>query len=164
MGIAARRITVSTCGLVPGIKKLKDLRLQINLSLSLHAPSDELRRRLIPLARRYSLEEVLSACEEYAQASGRMITVEYVLIDGINNSTKDAAQLAKIAQRLKAKINLIPYSPVSVLSYKRPTPEAVEAFKEWLEEKGVKVTVRRSKGLDIQAACGQLAGRLLSSR
>lgn len=164
MGIAARRITVSTCGLVPGIKKLKELGLQINLSLSLHAPNDELRRQLVPLARKYSLEEVLLACEEYAEASGRIITLEYVLIDGVNNSSKNAVELAKIARRLKAKINLIAYSPVPGLTYKRPAPEAVETFKKWLEEKGAKVTVRRSKGLDIQAACGQLAGRLLSSK
>lgn len=163
LGIAARRITVSTCGLVPGIKKLKELGLQINLSLSLHAPNDELRRRLIPLAKKYSLEEVLSACQEYAEATGRMITLEYVLIDGVNNSSKEASQLAKIARQLKAKINLIPYSPVRGLPYKRPAQEAIEAFRAWLEEKGAKVTVRRSKGLDIQAACGQLAGRLLAT-
>ncbi len=164
MGIAARRITVSTCGLVPGIKKLKELRLQINLSLSLHGPNNELRRRLVPLGRRYSLEEVLSACEEYAESSGRMITLEYVLLDGINNSSKEAAQLAKIAHRLKAKINLIPYSPVPGLPYQRPAREAVEAFRDWLKERGAKVTVRQSKGLDIRAACGQLAGHFLSPK
>ena len=164
MGIAARRITVSTSGLVPGIKKLKELGRQINLSLSLHAPNDELRRRLVPLARKYSLEEVLSACEEYAQASGRMITLEYVLLAGVNDSSREASELAKIVRRLQAKINLIPYSPVPGLPYKRPEPEAVASFRQWLEEKGVKVTVRHSKGLDIQAACGQLAGRLLPQK
>ncbi|MCX7975263.1 MAG: 23S rRNA (adenine(2503)-C(2))-methyltransferase RlmN [Candidatus Aminicenantes bacterium] len=164
LGIAARRITVSTCGVVPGIKKLKDLGLQVNLSLSLHAPNDELRRRLVPLAKKYSLEEVLSACEEYAEASGRIITLEYVLINGVNNSLKEATQLAKIAHRLRAKINLIPYSPVPGQPFQRPDRQDVEAFKKWLKDMGAKVTVRLSKGLDIQAACGQLAGRFLSTK
>ncbi len=160
MGIAARRITVSTCGLVPQIKKLKDMGWQINLSLSLHAASDELRRHLMPVAKKYPLEEVISACEEYVQATGRMMTLEYVLLARVNDAPRDAALLAKIARRLRAKINLIAYSPVAGLPYKTPSPEAVANFRRWLEEKGAKVTVRRSKGLDIQAACGQLAGRL----
>ncbi len=160
MGIAARRITVSTCGLVPQIKKLKDMGWQINLSLSLHAASDELRRQLMPVAKKYPLEEVISACEEYGQATVRMTTLEYVLLARVNDAPRDAALLAKIARRLRAKINLIAYSPVAGLPYKTPSPEAVANFRRWLEEKGAKVTVRRSKGLDIQAACGQLAGRL----
>ncbi len=162
--IAARRITISTCGLVPGIKKLQSLGLQINLSLSLHAASDELRQRLVPIARKYPLEEVLRTCEEYVRATGRLMTLEYVLLAGVNDSSADAASLVKIARRLRAKINLIPYSPVAGLPYKTPYPEEVAAFRQWLEEKGVKVTVRRSKGLDIQAACGQLAGRFRQKR
>jgi len=162
--VAARRITISTCGLVPGIKKLPSLGLQINLSLSLHAAHDELRPRLLPIARKYPLEEVLKACEEYVRATGRLMTLEYVLLAGVNDSSADAASLAKIARRLRAKINLIPYSPVAGLPYKTPHPEEVAAFRQWLEEKGVKVTVRRSKGLDIQAACGQLAGRIRQKR
>lgn len=160
MGIAARRITVSTCGLVPGIKKLAELGLQVNLSLSLHAANDELRRKLLPIARKYPLEEVLAACEAYVERSGRLMTLEYVLLAGVNDSSSDAAGLARIARRLRAKINLIPFSPFPGLPFRPPSEESIQNFKRWLEEKAVRVTVRQSKGLDIQAACGQLAGRL----
>ncbi len=160
MGIAARRITVSTCGLVPGIKKLAELGLQVNLSLSLHAANDDLRRKLLPIARKYPLEEVLAACEAYVERSGRLMTLEYVLLAGVNDSSSDAAGLARIARRLRAKINLIPFSPFPGLRFRPPSEESIQNFKRWLEEKAVRVTVRQSKGLDIQAACGQLAGRL----
>lgn len=159
LGIAARRITVSTCGIVPGIKKLAELGLQVNLSLSLHATNDELRRRLVPIARKYPLEEVLAACEEYVKETGRVMTLEYVLLAGVNDSAAEADALASIARRLQAKINLIPYSPVSGLAFRPPSAERVKIFKRWLEELAARVTVRHSKGLDIQAACGQLAGR-----
>jgi len=159
MGIAARKITVSTCGIVPGIIALKELGLQINLSLSLHAVRNELRSKLIPINKKYPLKEVLDACGEYNDAIGRMITFEYILIEGVNDSKRDAEEVAIIARRLHAKVNLIPYSPVTALNFVSPKKEKIIQFKNILREKQVHVTLRRSKGSDIQAACGQLAGR-----
>ncbi len=160
LGIAARRITVSTAGVIPGIERLAALDLQINLSLSLHAARDGLRSRLMPINRKYPLEAVLRACEGYLRAGGRMMTLEYVLLGGINDLDADARELAAVARRLRAKVNLIPFSEFEGLSC-RPTREArQEAFLRTLEELRVKVTLRLSKGAGIQAACGQLAGRL----
>ncbi|MBN2245599.1 MAG: 23S rRNA (adenine(2503)-C(2))-methyltransferase RlmN [Candidatus Aminicenantes bacterium] len=158
MKIAARRITVSTCGIIPGIIALKDLGMQINLSISLHAVRNELRSRLIPVNKKYPIEKLLKVCEEYIDAVGRMITLEYILLEGVNDSKMDAEELAKIARRLHAKINLIPYSPVQGLHFISPKKERIQNFKKILNEKQAKVTLRQSKGSDIQAACGQLAG------
>jgi 23S rRNA (adenine2503-C2)-methyltransferase len=159
MAIAARRITVSTSGVVPGIEKFKKLDLQVRLSLSLHAPNDELRRTLMPIGRKYPLERVLRACLDYIRETGRTMTIEYVLLAGLNDSPGDADALARIAMRLKAKVNLLPYSPVQGLSFKTPSASAVESFSQRLAARNVKATIRRSKGRDILAACGQLAGR-----
>ncbi len=158
MKIAARRITVSTCGIIPGIIALKNLRLQINLSLSLHAVRNELRSKLIPINKKYPIEKLLKVCEEYIDAVGRMITLEYILLEGVNDNKRDAEELAKIARRLHAKINLIPYSPVKGLNFISPKKESIQRFKEILSDKQAQVTLRHSKGSDIQAACGQLAG------
>ena len=160
LGIAARRMTVSTAGYVPTFKKLEALDLQINLSLSLHAVTDRLRSKLMPINRRFSLEEVVRAAEEYIRSGGRMITLEYVVIGGLNDSLDDADGLAGIARRLRAKINLIAYSPVAGLAFKTPDRAELGRFKRRLEERKVNVTQRSSKGSDIAAACGQLAGRL----
>jgi len=159
LGIAARRMTVSTCGLVPRILRFKTLGLQVNLSLSLHAPNDALRNKLMPVNRKYPLEELIRACEDYIQGGGRKMTLEYVLIQDVNDSPQDAEGLAGIAKRLKAKVNLILYSPVAGLNFKTPDDRTIEFFMRSLERKKVSVTLRRSKGADILAACGQLAGR-----
>ena len=159
MGIAARRMTISTCGLVPGIERLAGIDLQVNLSLSLHATNDALRDRLVPVNKVYPLEKVVSACEKYRAEGGRMITLEYVLIKGVNDGLDDADGLGGIARRLQAKVNLIALSPVPQLPFKTPTDGAVRNFARWLEERKVHVTIRKSKGADIDAACGQLAGR-----
>jgi 23S rRNA (adenine2503-C2)-methyltransferase len=160
LGIAARRMTVSTAGYVPAFKRLEALDLQINLSLSLHAATDRLRDRLMPINCRYPLEEVVRAAEEYVRSGGRMITLEYIVIRGLNDSLDDADGLAGIARRLRAKVNLIAYSPVEGLAFETPTEADVARFKRWLEERKVNTTLRLSKGSDIAAACGQLAGRL----
>jgi 23S rRNA (adenine2503-C2)-methyltransferase len=159
MGIAARRITISTCGIVPGIERLAKLDLQVNLSLSLHAVTDRLRDKLMPVNRKYPLEKLVQACEAYLKAGGRMMTLEYILIRGVNDSLHDAEGLAAIARKLRAKINLIAYSPVPGLEFERPDETAVKSFIGWLEERRARVTERQSKGTDIAAACGQLAGR-----
>jgi 23S rRNA (adenine2503-C2)-methyltransferase len=159
LGIAARRITVSTSGFIPGLERFKELGLQVHLSLSLHAANDGLRSRLMPISRKYPLEKVLRACEDYIQATGRKMTIEYVLIAGVNDSVQDADGLTAIAKGLKAKVNLIPYSPCPGLDYKTPADGILASFQRKLGAGGVNVTLRRSKGQDILAACGQLAGR-----
>lgn len=159
LDIGARRITISTCGIVPGIEKFKDLGLQVNLSLSLHAANNKLRDKLLPVNRRYPIEKVIRACRDYIAKSGRIITLEYVLIDGVNDSLKDADELSIIAKRLNAKINLIPCSGNPKLKQEPPQKRDIKIFSERLVKNGAKVTLRESKGEDIRAACGQLAGR-----
>ncbi len=157
-GIAARRMTVSTAGLIPGLLRFKELDLQVNLSISLHASDDETRTALMPVNRKYPLEKLIAAAKDYIEGGGRKITLEYILFRGINDGARDAEGLARIAARLRAKINLIPYSPVPGLPFQTPSETEVLAFLKRLEEVGVPVTLRHSKGRDIQAACGQLAG------
>jgi 23S rRNA (adenine2503-C2)-methyltransferase len=159
--IAARRITVSTAGVVPLLKRLEALDLQINLSISLHAVTDRLRDRLMPINRRYPLEELVAAAESYVRAGGRMITLEYIVIRGLNDSLDDADGLAGIARRLRAKVNLIAYSRVEGPNFDAPSEADLARFERWLEERKVNTLVRLSKGADIAAACGQLAGRFL---
>ncbi len=159
LGMAARRMTVSTCGIIPGIRKFQSLGLQVNLSVSLHAATDEKRTSLVPVNKKYPLETLIRACQEYVEEGGRKITLEYVLIRGANDSLADAEGLARISRRLRAKVNLIPYSPVRGLPYEVPAEEKIRLFVRRLEERKVSVTLRLSKGRDIQAACGQLAGR-----
>jgi 23S rRNA (adenine2503-C2)-methyltransferase len=158
-GFAARRMTVSTSGFVPGIARFKKLDLQVNLSVSLHAADDETRNRLMPINRRFPLAEVMAACEDYLGGGGRKLTFEYVLIKGVNDRPVDAERLARIARDLRAKVNLIPYSPVPGLPFERPGNEDLSAFVRRLEVRGQEATLRDSKGSDIQAACGQLALR-----
>jgi len=159
LGVAARRLTISTAGFVDAFERLAALDLQINLSLSLHAVTDRLRDRLMPINRRFPLETVIDAAEKYVRSGGRMITLEYIVIAGINDSLDDADGLAAIARRLRAKVNLIAYSPVEGLPFKTPADAELARFMRWLEERKVGTTLRLSKGADIAAACGQLAGR-----
>ncbi|MBU1007319.1 MAG: 23S rRNA (adenine(2503)-C(2))-methyltransferase RlmN [Candidatus Omnitrophica bacterium] len=159
LGIGARRITVSTCGVIPGIEKLKRLGIQVNLSISLHAADNKLRNALVPINKIYPLEKLIAACKDYMGEAGRMITLEYILIKGKNDSSKDAAELSRIALDLKAKVNLIPYSPVPGKKFKEPSRKDMQEFKEALVKHRVNAIVRESKGKDIQAACGQLAMR-----
>lgn len=159
LGIATRRITVSTGGVIPGIEHLKNLGLQVNLSVSLHAVNDSLRNKLMPINKKYPLQKLIRACQDYVESTGRMITLEYVLIRDVNDSLNDAKKLAMIAKRLRAKVNLIPYSQVCGLGFKTPQKKAIDNFQKELERNKVRATLRRSKGEDIKAACGQLAGR-----
>ncbi len=159
LGIAARRMTVSTAGPLPGLTLFGKLDLQVNLSLSLHAVTDRLRSTLMPINRKYPLESLIEACEAYVRSGGRMITLEYIVIAGLNDSLNDADGLAGIARRLRAKVNLIAYSPVAGLDFKTPGEGEMRRFRRLLEERRLQATVRSSKGRDIAAACGQLAGR-----
>jgi 23S rRNA (adenine2503-C2)-methyltransferase len=160
LGIAARRITVSTAGVVPGIERLKGLGLQVNLSLSLHAVTDALRSQLMPINRKYPLAGLLEACEDYVKTTGRMMTIEYILLRGVNDSAPQARRLGAMARRLRAKVNLIPCSEIPGLDYEPSLKESRELFLRTLEAMRIRATLRRSKGADIRAACGQLAGRI----
>jgi len=161
VGIGARRITISTSGLVPGIRKLADEPEQFRLAISLHGATDEVRDRLMPVNRKYPLAELVAALEYYQQRKGRMLTFEYILIAGVNDSLDQVPPLAALARRLHAKVNLIPYNPVQGLPWQRPEPAHCERFLLALKRAGIPATLRREKGTDIDAACGQLRLRTL---
>jgi 23S rRNA (adenine2503-C2)-methyltransferase len=155
-GIGARKITISTSGLVPQIRKLADEPLQFRLAISLHGATDETRNKIMPVNRKYPLRELTAACEYYQEQRGRMITFEYILIAGVNDGLDQVKPLAALASRLKAKVNLIPYNKVEGLPWERPNEETQESFLRGLEKQKVVATLRREKGHDIDAACGQL--------
>jgi 23S rRNA (adenine2503-C2)-methyltransferase len=155
-GIGARKITISTSGLAPQIRMLADEPLQFRLAISLHGATDETREKIMPINRRYPLRELTAACEYYQQKKGRMITFEYILIAGVNDGLEEIKPLANLARKLNAKVNLIPYNKVEGLPWERPSEEAQEEFLKALERQHVTATLRREKGHDIDAACGQL--------
>lgn len=156
VGIGARKITISTSGLAPQIRRLAEEPLQFRLAISLHGATDETRDRIMPINRKYPLKELTSACEYYLQKNGRLTTFEYILIAGINDGLDQVRPLASLAKRLNAKVNLIPYNRVEGLPWERPPETVQEAFYTALNKAGVAVTLRREKGHDIDAACGQL--------
>jgi 23S rRNA (adenine2503-C2)-methyltransferase len=155
-GIGARKITVSTSGLAPQIRRLADEPEQFRLAVSLHAATDEVRNRIMPVNRKFPLKELVAALEYYHSRKGRMMTFEYILIEGVNDSPRDARSLAALARKLQAKVNLIPYNTVEGLDWRRPGDDVCEAFLAALERQKVTATLRREKGHDIDAACGQL--------
>lgn len=155
-GIGARKITISTSGLVPQIRKLAQDPMQFRLAISLHGATDDVRNKIMPVNRKYPLKELTAACEEYQHHKGRMITLEYILIAGVNDSSDQAKPLAALAKKLFAKVNLIPYNKVEGLPWERPSEKTCEDFLAALEKLKVIATLRREKGHDIDAACGQL--------
>jgi 23S rRNA (adenine2503-C2)-methyltransferase len=155
-GIGARKITISTSGLAPQIRKLADEPLQFRLAISLHGATDATRGKIMPVNRKYPLSELTAACEYYQEQRGRMITFEYILISGVNDALEEVEPLATLARRLNAKVNLIPYNAVEGLPWQRPDEQVQERFLNALESHGVTATLRREKGHDIDAACGQL--------
>jgi len=156
--IGMRRITVSTCGIVPNIYKLTELNRQLILALSLHAPDHELRKKLMPIENKYPLPDVIEALKYFVKKTGRRITIEYILIKGINDHPEHAHKVNNLLTDLKYNINLIPFNPVEGCDFKRPSSERIKKFKEILEKASKKVTVRLERGTDISAACGQLNG------
>ena len=157
LGIGARHITLSTSGLVPKILELANYPAQIRLAISLHGGDDDTRSKIMPINERYPMAELLGACEKFIEQRKKMITLEYILIKGINDDLKQAELLAEHAQRLNAKVNLIPYNRVDGLDWERPDKEQINAFYKTVErEKAPRVTLRMEKGHDIDAACGQL--------
>ncbi|SEK36957.1 23S rRNA (adenine(2503)-C(2))-methyltransferase RlmN [Nitrosovibrio tenuis] len=160
-GLSRRRVTVSTSGLVPAMDRLRE-RCPVALAVSLHAPNDALRDQLVPINRKYPIKELLAACNRYLQAAPRdFITFEYVMLDGVNDSMAHAHELVKLAADVPCKFNLIPFNAFPDSGYKRSSPDAVCRFRDVLMRAGLVTTVRKTRGDDIDAACGQLAGKVL---
>lgn len=156
LNLGARHITVSTCGLVPQMLQFAEIDMQVNLSVSLHAPNDTLRKSIMPIANRYSLDELLKACREYEQKTNRRITFEYSLFDGVNDTPECARELCHVLHGIHCHINLIAANEFDGSPFHRSHPAAVRGFQELLEKNGMTVTLRREMGTDIMAACGQL--------
>ncbi len=158
--IGARRITVSTSGIVPQIYKLAENDMQSTLALSLHAPNHEIRKRIMPIENKYDMAQLKKALKSYVDKTGRRITIEYLLIKDLNDTVECAKELAGYLHDIKCNINLIPYNPVAKNDYQRPSNNSIQKFKYLLEHSGKKVTVRLERGADIDAACGQLRGKV----
>ena len=157
--MSMRNITLSTCGIVPGIYRLAEEKMPITLALSLHAPTQEKREKLMPIARRYHLDEVMRACDDYREATGRRETFEYALVAGVNDTDEDVRELAQLLKGRSAHVNLIPVNPVRTSKARRPERGHVLEFQKKLEKSGINGTIRREMGADIDGACGQLRRR-----
>jgi 23S rRNA (adenine2503-C2)-methyltransferase len=155
-GLGARRITVSTVGIIPGIEELAARPEQFRLAVSLHAPNEELREQLIPIEKKYPLPDLIASLDRFEEAGGRRITFEYVMIDGVNDELEHAQQLADLIGRFQSHVNLIPYNPIPGPEWRPSKPERLRGFAEVLEARGVPATIRSPRGRDIAAACGQL--------
>lgn len=160
-GLSKRRVTLSTSGVVPMIDKLGD-ELDVSLAISLHAPNDELRNTLVPINRKYNIATLLDACQRYLDkcSDARMITIEYTMMSGVNDQKEHADQLAELLRTIPCKINLIPFNPFPGSGYEKPSRNQVMRFQRWLYEHGYHAPVRQTRGDDIDAACGQLVGRV----
>ena len=163
IGLSYRGVTLSTSGIVPGIERLAEEGIPISLSISLHAPTEELRSQIMPVNRMYPLADVLRAARMYAQRTKRRVTYEYILIRDLNDGVREAEQLAKLLRGQLASVNLIPINPVAERNLFRPDKAAIRRFQKILEERHITATLRREMGTDIQAACGQLRNRLMEA-
>ncbi len=161
LNIGYRHITLSTCGLVPGIRKLALEKIPLTLAVSLHAPNDELRNQLVPVNRKYPLRELISACRDYARDTGRRVTFEYALIADVNDTREHALELCRLLSGMLCHVNLIPANPVAGKGIEPPPKQQIELFKNILEKNMIAATVRRAFGADINAACGQLRQRTI---
>lgn len=164
LNIGQRHITLSTCGIVPKIKELADLNMQITLAISLHAPNDEVRKQTMPIAKAYSIKELLDACNYYISKTNRRITFEYALVKGFNDSKENAEELSRTLKGILCHVNLIPINEIEESSLKKSNTEDVDKFKEILIKNGIETTIRREMGLDINAACGQLRRSYLEKK
>ena len=164
LNISQRNITISTCGIVPKIRELAEKHLQITLAISLHSPNDEMRRGLMPIAMKYSIDELLDACHYYFKETNRRMTFEYSLVAGVNDQPAHALELASRLKGFPCHVNLIPVNPIKERDFKQSMPQSVMEFKKILEKNRVNVTIRREMGADINAACGQLRRKKLQSR
>ena len=161
LGIGYRHISISTCGLIPQIRLLQKEDLPINLSISLHAPNDKLRSQIMPIAKRYPIDDLLKALRDYTDQTRRRLTFEYNLIDGVNDREKDALELAQKIKGMLAMVNLIPLNPIEGNNLRRSSKEKINKFAQILNDQGIETTIRREMGTDIDAACGQLRGKFL---
>ena len=161
LNISQRNVTVSTCGLVPRMRELAEKKFQITLALSLHATTDERRRTLMPIANKYSIDELMEACSYYFDKTGRRITFEYSLVAGVNDSEEEATRLALLAGPVHAHVNLIPVNPIKERTFLPSDRKRIRAFQNKLEKNGINVTIRREMGRDIDGACGQLRRKVL---
>ncbi len=161
--ISQRNVTVSTCGIVPKMRKLAEEKLQITLALSLHASTQEKRKALMPVANRYELSEVIDACRYYFEQTGRRITFEYSLVGGVNDQEEDARELIRLIQPLNCHVNLIPVNPIKERDYVQSGRQTIVNFKNKLEKSGIVVSIRRELGRDIDGACGQLRRSYIES-
>ena len=161
-GLSKRRVTLSTSGVVPALERLKEVS-DVALALSLHAPNDALRDQLVPINKKYPIAELLTACKRYigSQDSRRKVTVEYVMLDGVNDSDAHARELVKVLRGLPAKVNLIPFNPFPQSRYRRSSPARIERFRDILQHAGLITITRKTRGDDIDAACGQLVGKVM---
>jgi 23S rRNA (adenine2503-C2)-methyltransferase len=162
--ISQRNITISTCGIVPNMKRLAEEGLQITLALSLHGSTQEKRQVLMPIANKYQLEDVLEACDYYFEKTGRRITFEYSLVHGVNDRDEDAEELITILKHRNCHINLIPVNPIKERDFQKPSRKSAENFKNKLEKNAINVTIRREMGSDIDGACGQLRRRYVEKK
>ncbi|MDO4169800.1 MAG: 23S rRNA (adenine(2503)-C(2))-methyltransferase RlmN [Lachnospiraceae bacterium] len=162
--ISQRNITVSTCGIVPKIYELAEKKLQITLAISLHAPNDEMRKELMPIANKYSIQEIMDACDAYVAATNRRITFEYSLVKGVNDQPEHARMLIQLLRGKLCHVNLIPVNPIEERDYQQSTKESIYEFQHLLEKQHIRATVRREMGRDIQAACGQLRKRYIEKK
>ncbi len=154
--LGSRKITVSTCGLVPKIREFANLKSQVNLAISLHAPNDEIRNQLMPIARAYNMSELMGAIDYYIEKTNRRVTIEYIMLDGINDSTECAKELANLLKGKLVYVNLIPYNSTSGSEFRRASKEKINAFYVTLKKNGIEVVTRREMGKGIKGACGQL--------
>lgn len=156
LNISQRNLTISTCGIVPGIRKFAEEGLQVTLALSLHAPNDEVRKTLMSIANSFKLKDVLEACHYYFEKTGRRLTFEYSLVKGVNDNLEEAKALTELIKDQHGHVNLIPVNPIKERDYVQSDKKAIEQFKNYLERHGINATVRREMGRDIGGACGQL--------
>ena len=156
LNISQRNLTVSTCGIVPKIRQLAEEKFQMTLALSLHATTQEKRKKLMPIANKYDLKEVLDACRYYYEQTGRRITFEYSLVGGVNDTKQDAEELTRLIGKFPCHVNLIPVNPIKERDFVQPDKKECQAFRNKLEKNGINVTIRREMGRDIDGACGQL--------
>jgi 23S rRNA (adenine2503-C2)-methyltransferase len=164
LNISQRNLTVSTCGIVPGMRRLAEEKLQITLALSLHASTQEKRLKLMPVANKYEIHEVVEACRYYFEQTGRRVTFEYSLVAGVNDTDADAQSLSTLIHGMNCHVNLIPVNPIKERDYVQPDKEAIYRFQNKLEKNGINVTVRREMGRDIDGACGQLRKRFIHEK
>jgi 23S rRNA (adenine2503-C2)-methyltransferase len=164
LGLGARHITISTCGIIPKIEQLGEEGLQVELSVSLHGPNDTVRGAIMPVNKAYPVKDLIETCKKYVKKTKRAITFEYILVKGVNASPKEADQLARLLKGMLCKVNLIPYNPIEEFPHEAPSYAEIVIFQKILQKYGVRTTVRFSKGQDIQAACGQLRSVRLKNK